>query len=159
MMVMGFGCNVVVIMLICIIELFCECMMVILINNFVLCNGRWFMLILLVFLFMVIGFIGSVKIFVMVFVVVGIVLFGIVVMLFVLWVLFKMVLCGVLIYYMLEFLFYCKLKFVDIIVCVMFDKLLFVLKCVIIVVVFVVVLMWVLVNIYIGDMSILMYFV
>lgn len=58
-MVMGFGCNVVVIMLICIIELLCECMLVILMNNFVFCNGCWFMLILMVLLFMVVGYIGS----------------------------------------------------------------------------------------------------
>lgn len=92
-------------------------------------------------------------------VVVGMVVFGVIMILIVFWVLLKIVLKGVLIYYIFELFLYCKLKVWNIIVCVIFDKLIYVLKWVIVVVVFVVVLIWLFVNIFIGDISLFMYFV
>ena len=77
-MAMGFGCNAAAIMSTRIIESPRERMLAILTNNFVPCNGRWPMLILMASLFMAAGYTGSMQTLVTAGVVVGMVVIGIV---------------------------------------------------------------------------------
>src|SRR5690606_33364897 len=101
-MAMGFGCNAAAIVSTRIIESPRERMIAILTNNFVPCNGRWPILILLSSLFMAAGIGGGLSTMVTAAVVMGIVLFGILVTLVVSWVLSKTVLKGVPTRYTLE---------------------------------------------------------
>ena len=71
-----------------------ERMLAILTNNFVPCNGRWPMLILMASLFMVAGYTGSMQTLVTAGVVVGMVVIGVIMTLTVSWVLSKTALKG-----------------------------------------------------------------
>lgn len=158
-MAMGFGCNAAAIMSTRIIESPRERMLAILTNNFVPCNGRWPTLILLTSLFMSVGFTGVTGTIVTAGVLMGMVIFGIMVTLAVSWVLSKTALKGVPSHYTLELPPYRKPKFLDTIVRASKDKAWYVLKRAVIVAAPASVLTWVIANIYIGDTSILMYFV
>lgn len=158
-MAMGFGCNAAAIMSTRIIESPRERMLAILTNNFVPCNGRWPTLILMASLFMAAGYTGSMQTLVTAGVVVGMVVIGVIVTLTVSWVLSKTALKGVPTHYTLELPPYRKPKIWNTIVRSTLDKSLYVLKRAVIVAAPAAVLTWILANIYVGDTSLLMYFV
>ncbi|MES5953449.1 nucleoside recognition domain-containing protein [Bacillus fungorum] len=158
-MAMGFGCNAAAIMSTRIIESPRERMLAILTNNFVPCNGRWPMLILMASLFMAAGYTGSMQTFVTAGVVVGMVVIGIIMTLTVSWVLSKTALKGVPTHYTLELPPYRKPKVWNTIVRATLDKSIYVLKRAVVVAAPAAALTWLLANIFIGDTSLLMYFV
>lgn len=157
-MAMGFGCNAAAVMSSRIIESPRERMIAILTNNFVPCNGRWPLLILLAGLFMAAGFSGGMSTFVSAAVVVGIVLFGIVMTVFVSWSLSKTLLRGVPSHYTLELPPYRKPKIWNTIVRATLDKSWFVLKRAVIVAAPASIITWILANIFVGDQSVLEHF-
>ena len=158
-MAMGFGCNAAAIMSTRIIESPRERMLAILTNNFVPCNGRWPMLILMASLFMAAGYTGSMQTLVTAGVVVGMVVIGVIVTLTVSWVLSKTALKGVPTHYTLELPPYRKPKIWNTIVRSTLDKSIYVLKRAVIVAAPAAVLTWILANIFVGDTSLLMHFV
>ncbi|MBP3041781.1 ferrous iron transporter B [Bacillaceae bacterium Marseille-Q3522] len=158
-MAMGFGCNAAAIMSTRIIESPRERMLAILTNNFVPCNGRWPTLILLASLFMAASYTGGLQTFVTAAVVMATVLFGIIVTLTVSWVLSKTALRGVPTHYTLELPPFRRPKIWNTILRSTLDKSVYVLKRAVVVAAPAGVLTWVLANIYIGDISILMYIV
>lgn len=158
-MAMGFGCNAAAIMSTRIIESPRERMLAILTNNFVPCNGRWPMLILMASLFMAAGYTGSMQTLVTASVVVGMVVIGIIMTLTVSWVLSKTALKGVPTHYTLELPPYRKPKIWNTIVRSTLDKSIYVLKRAVIVAAPAAVLTWILANIFVGDTSLLMHFV
>ncbi|WP_430182715.1 nucleoside recognition domain-containing protein [Peribacillus simplex] len=158
-MAMGFGCNAAAIMSTRIIESPRERMLAILTNNFVPCNGRWPTLILLASLFMAVGYTGGMAPLVTAFVVMSMVLVGIVVTITVSWVLSKTALKGVPTHYTLELPPYRRPKIWNTVLRVSIDKSWYVLKRAVIVAAPASILTWIVANIYIGDTSILMYFV
>ncbi|MGX5381012.1 nucleoside recognition domain-containing protein, partial [Bacillus thuringiensis serovar darmstadiensis] len=158
-MAMGFGCNAAAIMSTRIIESPRERMLAILTNNFVPCNGRWPMLILMASLFMAAGYTGSMQTLVTAGVVVGMVVIGVIMTLTVSWVLSKTALKGVPTHYTLELPPYRKPKVWNTIVRATLDKSIYVLKRAIVVAAPAAALTWLLANIFIGDTSLLMYFV
>ena len=105
-----------------------ERMLAILTNNFVPCNGRWPMLILMASLFMVAGYTGSMQTLVTAGVVVGMVVLGVIMTLTVSWVLSKTALKGVPTHYTLELPPYRKPKVWNTIVRATLDKSIYVLK-------------------------------
>lgn len=154
-MAMGFGCNAAGIISCRIIESPRERMIAILTNNFVPCNGRWPMLILLSSLFMV-GAVGmGASVTVAALIVVGMVLFGIAMTLFVSWALSKTLLRGVPSHFTLELPPYRPPQFGRTIVRSVYDKTLFVLKRAIITAAPAGVITWILANIMVGDKSVL----
>ena len=158
-MAMGFGCNAAAIMSTRIIESPRERMLAILTNNFVPCNGRWPTLILLASLFMAAGFAGASASLVTAAVVMGMVLIGIIVTITVSWVLSKTALRGVPTHYTLELPPYRRPKIWNTVLRSSVDKSWYVLKRAVIVAAPASVLTWIVANIFIGDTSILMYFV
>ncbi|MFJ8456478.1 nucleoside recognition domain-containing protein [Bacillus paramycoides] len=158
-MAMGFGCNAAAIMSTRIIESPRERMLAILTNNFVPCNGRWPMLILMASLFMAAGYTGSMQTLVTAGVVVGMVVIGVIMTLTVSWVLSKTALKGVPTHYTLELPPYRKPKIWNTIVRSTLDKSIYVLKRAVIVAAPAAVLTWILANIFVGDTSLLMHFV
>lgn len=154
-MAMGFGCNAAAVMSSRIVESPRERMLAILTNNFVPCNGRWPLLILLAGLFMAAGFSGGVHTLVSAGVVVGIVLFGVAMTLLVSWSLSKTLLKGVPTHYTLELPPYRKPKFWNTIVRATLDKSWFVLKRAVIIAAPASLVTWILANIFIGELSIL----
>lgn len=158
-MAMGFGCNAAAIMATRIIESPRERMLAILTNNFVPCNGRWPTLILVASLYMAASFSGGMATLVTAGTVMILVLFGIAVTLFVSWLLSKTLLKGVPSHYTLELPPYRRPKIWNTVVRASLDKSRYVLKRAIIVAAPASIITWVLANFYIGDSSILMYFV
>ncbi|GIN87143.1 iron transporter FeoB [Heyndrickxia sporothermodurans] len=158
-MAMGFGCNAAAILSTRIIESPRERMLAILTNNFVPCNGRWPTLILLASLFMVTGYSSASGTLVTSAILMGCVLFGVVVTLSVSWILSKTALKGVPSHYTLELPPYRRPKFMNTIVRASIDKAWSVLKRAVIVAAPASIITWILANIYIGDTSILMYFI
>lgn len=154
-MAMGFGCNAAAVMSSRIVESPRERMLAILTNNFVPCNGRWPLLILLAGLFMAAGFSGGMNTFVSAGVVVGIVLFGVAMTLLVSWGLSKTLLKGVPTHYTLELPPYRKPKVWNTIVRATLDKSLFVLKRAVLIAAPASLVTWILANIFVGDLSIL----
>lgn len=158
-MAMGFGCNAAAIMSTRIIESPRERMLAILTNNFVPCNGRWPTLILLSSLFMAGGFIGTSGTLITSAVLMAMVLFGIIVTLTVSWALSKTVLKGVPTHYTLEMPPFRRPQILNTIIRASIDKAWYVLKRAVIVAAPASILTWVFANVYIGDTSILMYFI
>lgn len=158
-MAMGFGCNAAAIISTRIIESPRERMLAILTNNFVPCNGRWPILIIMASLFLVAGSTGSLGIFMTSLVLVGMILIGIIVTLIVSWTLSKTLLKGMPTHYTLELPPYRKPKFLNTVIRASVDKSYSVLKRAVIIAAPAGVLTWVFANVYIGDISILMYIV
>ncbi|WP_054950301.1 nucleoside recognition domain-containing protein [Numidum massiliense] len=154
-MAMGFGCNAAAIVSTRIIESPRERMLAILTNNFVPCNGRWPMLILLSSLFMAAGYTGGFQTFVTASIVVGMVLFGIVVTLTVSWVLSKTALRGVPTHYTLELPPYRRPKFWNTVIRSSVDKSWSVLKRAVVIAAPAGLITWILANITVGDLSVL----
>lgn len=154
-MAMGFGCNAAAILSTRIIESPRERMLAILTNNFVPCNGRWPILILLSSLFMAAGIGGGLSTMVTAAVVMGIVLFGILVTLVVSWVLSKTALKGVPTRYTLELPPYRRPKIWNTILRATLDKSLFVLKRAVLVAAPAGVVTWTLANLTVGHQSLL----
>lgn len=154
-MAMGFGCNAAAVMSSRIVESPRERMLAVLTNNFVPCNGRWPLLILLAGLFMAAGFSGGAHTLVSSAIVVGIVLFGVAMTLFVSWALSKTLLKGVPTHYTLELPPYRKPKIWNTIVRATLDKSWFVLKRAVVIAAPASLVTWILANIFIGDLSIL----
>ncbi|HHY72823.1 MAG TPA: ferrous iron transporter B [Bacillus bacterium] len=158
-MAMGFGCNAAAIMATRIIESPRERMLAILTNNFVPCNGRWPILILVASLYMAATFSGGMATLVTAGTVMGMVLIGIAVTLAVSWLLSKTLLKGVPSHYTLELPPYRRPKVWNTVVRASLDKSWFVLKRAVIIAAPASIITWILANIYIGDTSILMHFV
>lgn len=158
-MAMGFGCNAAAIISTRIIESPRERMLAILTNNFVPCNGRWPTLILISTLFMAAGFTTGGKPLVTTLMLVGMVLIGIITTLLVSFLLSKTMLKGVPTHYTLELPPFRRPKFWDTIVRVSIERSASVLKRAIVIAAPAGVLIWVIANISIGDMSLLMYLV
>ncbi|KZZ83280.1 MULTISPECIES: nucleoside recognition domain-containing protein [Bacillaceae] len=158
-MAMGFGCNAAAMMSTRIIESPRERMLAILTNNFVPCNGRWGTLIILSSLFMAAGFTGGWASLVTTAVIVGIVLFGVIVTFFVSFVLSKTALKGVPTHYTLELPPYRKPKVWDTVVRASLTRSISVLMRAVKIAAPAAMLTWILANVFIGDTSILMYFV
>ncbi|MBS2970211.1 ferrous iron transporter B [Metabacillus sp. KIGAM252] len=158
-MAMGFGCNAAAMMSTRIIESPRERMLAILTNNFVPCNGRWGTLIILSSLFMAAGFTGGWASLVTTAVIVGIVLFGIIVTFFVSFVLSKTALKGVPTHYTLELPPYRKPKVWDTVIRASLTRSISVLMRAVKIAAPAAMLTWILANVFIGDTSILMYFV
>ena len=158
-MAMGFGCNAAAILSTRIIESPRERMLAILTNNFVPCNGRWPTLILLASLFMTAGFAGAGGTLATAGILMGFVLFGVVVTLTVSWVLSKTALKGVPSHYTLELPPFRRPKIMNTIVRASIDKAWNVLKRAVIVAAPASIITWILANVFIGDTSILMYFI
>ncbi|UOQ44526.1 ferrous iron transporter B [Halobacillus salinarum] len=154
-MAMGFGCNAAAVMSTRIVESPRERMLAVLTNNFVPCNGRWPLLILLAGLFMAAGYSGGMQTFITSAVVVGIVLFGVAMTLFVSWGLSKTMLKGVPTHYTLELPPYRKPKIWNTIVRATLDKSWFVLKRAVVIAAPASLFTWILANITVGDASIL----
>lgn len=154
-MAMGFGCNAAAVMSSRIVESPRERMLAILTNNFVPCNGRWPLIILLAGLFMATGFSGNVHTLVSTSIVVGIVLFGVAMTLLVSWGLSKTLLRGVPTHYTLELPPYRKPKVWNTILRATLDKSWFVLKRAVIIAAPASVVTWILANIFIGELSVL----
>lgn len=154
-MAMGFGCNAAAIVSTRIIESPRERLLAILTNNFVPCNGRWPILILMASLFMAAGFSSGIATMVTAGVVMGLVLIGIVVTLAVSWILSKTALRGVPTHYTLELPPFRRPKFWNTIYRATMDKSLFVLKRAVIIAAPASLLTWILANIDIGSISIL----
>ncbi|MFB6467137.1 nucleoside recognition domain-containing protein [Cytobacillus sp. Hz8] len=158
-MAMGFGCNAAAIISTRIIESPRERMLAILTNNFVPCNGRWPTLILISTLFMAAGFTTGAKPLVTTLMLVGMVLIGIITTLLVSFLLSKTMLKGVPTHYTLELPPFRRPKFWDTIVRVSIERSASVLKRAIVIAAPAGVLIWVIANISIGDMSLLTYLV
>ncbi|OYD07258.1 nucleoside recognition domain-containing protein [Paludifilum halophilum] len=154
-MAMGFGCNAAAIVSTRIIESPRERMLAILTNNFVPCNGRWPMLIMLSSLFMAAGFAGGWQTLATAAVVMGMVLIGIAVTLIVSWTLSRTALRGVPTHYTLELPPYRRPKVWNTIVRATMDKSVFVLKRAVKVAAPAGVLTWILANIHWGGSSVL----
>ncbi|WP_217585847.1 nucleoside recognition domain-containing protein [Lentibacillus saliphilus] len=154
-MAMGFGCNAAAVMASRIVESPRERMIAILTNNFVPCNGRWPLLILMAGLFMAAGFTGGMNTLVSTGVVVGIVLFGIATTLVVSWALSKTLLRGVPTHFTLELPPYRKPKIWNTIVRATLDKSWFVLKRAVIIAAPASLVTWILANVFVGDVSVL----
>ncbi len=158
-MAMGFGCNAAAIISTRIIESPRERMLAILTNNFVPCNGRWPILIIMASLFMTANFAGGLGIFMTSLVLVGMILIGIIVTLIVSWTLSKTMLKGMPTHYTLELPPYRRPKFLNTIIRASLDKSLSVLKRAVIIAAPAGVLTWIFANVFVGDTSILMYIV
>ncbi len=154
-MTMGFGCNAAAIVSTRIIESPRERMLAILTNNFVPCNGRWPLLIVLSSLFMAVHVTGGLKTAVTAAIVVGMVLFGIVVTLAVSWMLSKTVLRGVPSHYTLELPPYRIPKFWNTVIRSSLDKSWFVLKRAVIIAAPAGLITWLLANVHAGELSLL----
>lgn len=158
-MAMGFGCNAAAIMSTRIIESPRERMLAILTNNFVPCNGRWPTLILIASLYMASSFVGGMATFITALTVIVLVLFGTTVTLFVSWILSKTILRGIPSHYTLELPPYRRPKIWNTVIRASLDKSFYVLKRAVMVAAPASIITWLLANIYIGDTSLLMYFV
>lgn len=158
-MAMGFGCNAAAIISTRIIESPRERMLAILTNNFVPCNGRWPILIILASLFMTASFSGSLGTFMTSLILIGMILIGIIVTLAVSWTLSKTLLKGIPSHYTLELPPYRRPKFWNTVIRASVDESWNVLKRAVIVAAPAGVLTWVLANIYVADTSILMHFI
>ncbi|HEY4551744.1 MAG TPA: nucleoside recognition domain-containing protein [Bacillaceae bacterium] len=158
-MAMGFGCNAAAIVSTRIIESPRERMLAILTNNFVPCNGRWPILIIMASLFMTAHFSGGMGIFMTSLILVGMILFGIAVTLFVSWTLSKTLLRGMPTHYTLELPPYRRPKFFNTVVRASVDKSWNVLKRAVVIAAPAGILTWVFANVYAGDASILMHIV
>lgn len=154
-MAMGFGCNAAAIVSTRIIESPRERMLAILTNNFVPCNGRWPLLILLSSLFMAASYTGGIQTFVTTGVVVSMVVFGVIVTLAVSWALSKTVLRGIPTHYTLELPPYRRPKFWNTVLRATVDKSWFVLKRAVIIAAPAGLLTWLLANITVGNNSVL----
>lgn len=154
-MSMGFGCNAAAILSTRIIESPRERMLAILTNNFVPCNGRWPVLILLASLFMSIGVASQYQTAVTALIVMGMVLLGIVVTLTVSWVLSKTLLRGIPTHYTLELPPYRRPQIGKTILIASRDKSWNVLKRAVIVAAPAGIITWILGNIMVGEVSVL----
>lgn len=106
-MCMGFGCNVVGVIGCRIIDFLRERFIVIFINNFVFCNGCFFILIVIFIIFFSLVIINFfVLSVVIVFCIILLIILGVIIILLVFYIFFKMLLKGVLFIFILEFFFY-----------------------------------------------------
>ncbi|WP_019121370.1 nucleoside recognition domain-containing protein [Brevibacillus massiliensis] len=154
-MSMGFGCNAAAILSTRIIESPRERILAILTNNFVPCNGRWPILILLASLFMAVGVSSQYQTMVTAFIVMGMVLIGVAVTLAVSWVLSKTALRGIPTHYTLELPPYRKPQFIKTILISSRDKSWNVLKRAVLVAAPAGVITWILGNVDVGGTSVL----
>lgn len=154
-MCMGFGCNAAGIVGCRIIESPRERLIATITNNFVPCNGRFPTLIAIITMFFAAVVAGPFQSVISALVLVGIILFGIVMTLFVSKLLSKTILKGIPSSFTLELPPYRKPQVGKIIVRSIFDRTLFVLGRAAMVAAPAGLIIWVLANIYIGDLSLL----
>ncbi len=154
-MSMGFGCNAAGVIACRIIDSPRERLIAILTNNFVPCNGRFPTLIVMATIFLGGVIAGPIGNFAPLLAVVGMILIGIVVTLGVSWMLSKTLLRGIPSAFTLELPPYRKPQIGQVIVRSIFDRTLFVLMRAIKVAAPAGAIVWILANIYIGDVSLL----
>ncbi len=155
-MMMGFGCNAAGVVGIRIIDSKRERMIAILTNAFVPCNGRFPTMILLISMF----FVGTSKFSSIweVLILTGIILFGILMTFWISWLLSKTLLKGVPSSFTLELPPYRKPQIIKVIIRSVFDKTLHILGRAVIVTIPAGILIWILANIKVGNLSILAHF-
>jgi ferrous iron transport protein B len=154
-MCMGFGCNAAGVVGCRIIESPRERLIATITNNFVPCNGRFPTLIAIITMFFAAVVVGPLQSVVSALVLVGIILFGIVMTLFISKMLSKTMLKGVPSSFTLELPPYRKPQVGKIIVRSIFDRTLFVLGRAVMVAAPAGLIIWILANIHVGDMSLL----
>jgi ferrous iron transport protein B len=154
-MCMGFGCNAAGVVGCRIIESPRERLIATITNNFVPCNGRFPTLIAIITMFFAAVVVGPFQSVVSALVLVGIILFGIVMTLFISKMLSKTMLKGVPSSFTLELPPYRKPQIGKIIVRSIFDRTLFVLGRAVMVAAPAGLVIWILANINVGDLSLL----
>lgn len=157
-MSMGFGCNAAGVIACRIIESPRERLIAILTNNFVPCNGRFPTLIALSSIFIGGALVAPYSNISALFAVIGMILVGIVVTLLVSWGLSKTLLKGVPSSFTLELPPYRKPQIGQVIVRSIFDRTIFVLMRAVKVAAPAGAIVWILANVYVGDLSLLGHF-
>lgn len=156
-MCMGFGCNAAGVIGCRIINSPRERLIAIITNNFVPCNGRFPILISIITIFFV-GVVSSpFQSFFSALILTGVIVFGVVMTLFVSKILSKTILKGIPSTFTLELPPYRKPQVGKVIVRSIFDRTLFVLKRAVIVAIPAGIVIWILANVSIGNISILTY--
>lgn len=156
-MCMGFGCNAAGIVGCRIIDSPRERLISIITNNFVPCNGRFPMLIAVITMFFTGYFIGSLKSIISTIILLFVIILGIVMTFFISKILSKTILKGVPSSFTLELPPYRKPQIGKIIIRSIFDRTLFVLGRAVSVAAPAGIIIWIMANIKIGNMSILSY--
>lgn len=154
-MCMGFGCNAAGIIGCRIIDSPRERLIAIITNNFVPCNGRFPTLIAIISMFFAGMFIGPFKSVISTFLLVGVILLGVFMTLLISKVLSKTILKGVPSSFTLELPPYRKPQIGKVIVRSIFDRTLFVLARAISVAAPAGIVIWIMANVTVGDMSLL----
>ncbi len=154
-MCMGFGCNAAGVVGCRIIESPRERLIATITNNFVPCNGRFPTLIAIITMFFAALVAGPFQSVISAFVLVGVILFGILMTLFISKMLSKTILKGLPSSFTLELPPYRKPQVGKIIVRSIFDRTLFVLGRAVMVAAPAGLIIWILANIYVGDLSLL----
>jgi len=154
-MCMGFGCNAAGIIGCRIIDSPRDRLIAMITNNFVPCNGRFPTLIAIISMFFTGVFIGPFKSLVSTLLVTGVIVLGVIMTLLMSKILSKTILKGIPSSFTLELPPYRKPKIVRVIVRSVLDRTLFVLGRAVVIAIPAGALIWVLANIYVGDMSLL----
>lgn len=154
-MCMGFGCNAAGIIGCRIIDSPRDRLIAMITNNFVPCNGRFPTLIAIITMFFTGVFIGPFKSLVSTLLVTGVIVLGVIMTLLISKILSKTILKGIPSSFTLELPPYRKPKIGRVIVRSVLDRTLFVLGRAIMIAAPAGALIWVLANIYVGDMSLL----
>jgi len=154
-MCMGFGCNAAGIIGCRIIDSPRDRLIAMITNNFVPCNGRFPTLIAIISMFFTGVFIGPFKSLISTLLVTGVIILGVIMTLLISKILSKTILKGIPSSFTLELPPYRKPKIGRVIVRSVLDRTLFVLGRAVMIAVPAGALIWVLANIYIGDMSLL----
>lgn len=157
-MCMGFGCNAAGIIGCRIIDSPRERLIAIITNNFVPCNGRFPILIAIISMFFVGMIEGPFQSIILSLILTGVIVLGIVMTLVVSKILSKTMLKGIPSNFTLELPPYRKPQVGKIIVRSILDRTLFVLGRAVVVAIPAGLIIWIMANIYIGDISILTYF-
>jgi len=154
-MCMGFGCNAAGIIGCRIIDSPRDRLIAMITNNFVPCNGRFPTLIAIISMFFTGVFIGPFKSLVSTLLVTGVIVLGVIMTLLISKILSKTILKGIPSSFTLELPPYRKPKIGRVIVRSVLDRTLFVLGRAVVIAIPAGALIWVLANIYVGDMSLL----
>lgn len=156
-MCMGFGCNAAGIIGCRIIDSPRERLIAIITNNFVPCNGRFPILIAVITMFFTGFIIGPFQSIISTLILTGVIVLGVIMTLFISKLLSRTILKGMPSTFTLELPPYRKPQIGRVIVRSIFDRTLFVLGRAVIVAAPVGLIIWILANIYIGDLSLLTY--
>lgn len=156
-MCMGFGCNAAGIIGCRIIDSPRERLIAIITNNFVPCNGRFPILIAVITMFFTGMFVGPFQSIISTLILTGVIVLGVIMTLYISKLLSLTILKGIPSTFTLELPPYRKPQIGRVIVRSIFDRTLFVLGRAVIVAAPVGLIIWILANIYVGDLSLLAY--